>query len=120
MAALLGGLLLRFDLRGLETASVASVRTASVFAGPGTGSATSRYWPMRIREENRNMILLATVTLCCSALAGTLALFEPVLGPAPEKRVAEGAVIDITRTSIQAPVRVVGAPFEPNVNPRER
>ncbi|MBP0114032.1 hypothetical protein [Bradyrhizobium vignae] len=71
------------------------------------------------------MILLATVTLCCSALAGTLALFEPVLGPAPEKRVAEGAVIDITvidisRTSIQAPVRVVGAPFEPNVNPRER
>lgn len=75
---------------------------------------------MRIREENRNIILLVTVMLCCGAVAGTLTLFEPELVPAPEKRVAERAVIDVGRTSIQAPVRVIGAPFEPNVNPRER
>jgi len=76
---------------------------------------------MRIREENRNMILLATVTLCCSAVAGTLALFEPAPGRAPDKLVADRAVIDPTpRTPAQIPVRVVGAPFEPNVNPRER
>ncbi|GMO13933.1 MULTISPECIES: hypothetical protein [Bradyrhizobium] len=66
------------------------------------------------------MFLLATVTLCCAAVAGTLTLFAPLPGPAPEKLVAETAVIDVTRTSVQTPVRVVGAPFEPNVNPRER
>ena len=75
---------------------------------------------MRIREENRNMFLLATVTLCCGTVAGTLTLLEPVFQPAPERQVAERAVIDVTRISDQTPVRVVGAPFEPNVNPRER
>jgi hypothetical protein len=75
---------------------------------------------MRIREENRNMFLLVTVTLCCTAVAGTLTLLEPTLGPAPERQVAERTVIDVTRVSDQTPVRVVGAPFEPNVNPRAR
>ena len=76
---------------------------------------------MRIREEDRNMVLLATVTLCCSAVAATLALFEPMRGQAPDKLVADRAVIDLTtRTPAHIPVRVVGAPFEPNVNPRER
>ncbi|WP_407118722.1 hypothetical protein [Bradyrhizobium sp. LMG 9283] len=62
------------------------------------------------------MILLATVTLCCGAVAGTLTLLEPVLGPAPEKPAAKRVAIDVTAQT----VRVVGAPFEPNVNPRER
>ena len=75
---------------------------------------------MRIREENRNMFLLATVTLCCSAVAGTLTLLQPMLGQAPERLVAEREAIDVTRVSDQTPVRVVGAPFEPNVNPRQR
>ncbi|RQH15671.1 hypothetical protein [Bradyrhizobium sp. RP6] len=75
---------------------------------------------MRISEENRNIVLLATVMMCCGAVAGTLTLLEPALGPDREERVAERAVIDVTRTSIQTQVRVVGAPFEPNVNPRER
>jgi len=77
---------------------------------------------MRISEENRNMFLLATVTLCCGAVAVTLTLLEPVLQPVrgPERLVAERAVIDVDRTPVQTPVRVVGAPFEPNVNPRER
>jgi hypothetical protein len=74
---------------------------------------------MLIREENRNMVLLATVALCCSAFAGVLAMIEPVPGRAPDKLVAETAVTGDT-TPTQIPVRVVGAPFEPNVNPRER
>ena len=72
---------------------------------------------MRIREENRNMFLLATVTLCCVAVAGTFALFELAPAPAPATQVAERAAIDVTAPT---PVRVVGAPFEPNINPRER
>ena len=66
------------------------------------------------------MFLLATVTLCCGAVACTLTLLEPVLGSQPEKLVAERAMTDVPRTSDLTPVRVVGAPFEPNVNPRER
>lgn len=72
---------------------------------------------MRIKKENRNMFLLATVTLCCAAVAGTVALFEPPPGPAPATQVAERAAINV---SDPTPVRVVGAPFAPNVNPRER
>ena len=72
---------------------------------------------MRIREENRNMFLLTTVALCCSAVAGTVAMFEPTPAPLPEKQVAQRMAIEL---SAQTPVRVVGAPFEPNVNPRER
>jgi hypothetical protein len=72
---------------------------------------------MLIKEENRNVFLLTAVTLCCGAVAGTLALFEPVLGQAPEKPVAERAAVNVTAPT---PLRVVGAPFEPNVNPRER
>ena len=72
---------------------------------------------MRIKEENRNMFLLATVTLCSVAVAGTVALFELAPGPAPATQVAERAAIDVTAPT---PVRVVGAPFEPNINPRER
>ncbi|MCK1386930.1 hypothetical protein [Bradyrhizobium sp. 21] len=63
------------------------------------------------------MFLLATVTLCCGAVAGTVALFELTPGPAPAKQMAERAAIDV---AAPAPVRVVGAPFEPNLNPRER
>lgn len=74
---------------------------------------------MRIREENRNMFLLAAVTLCCSAMAGTFALLEPVLGQdrPQDRRVAASVVID---AGARTPVRVVGTRFEPNVNPRER
>lgn len=75
---------------------------------------------MRIREENRNMFLLATVTLCCGAVAATSALFEPVIGSPADQLVAEQTVNSTPQTPDLTPVRVVGAPFEPNVNPRER
>ena len=83
---------------------------------------------MRIREENCNMVLLAAVTLVGVAVAGGAALVgqptqsrrgSPIgrpahaeQAPSPDKR--------IINVSDQPPVRVVGAPFVPNTNPRER
>jgi hypothetical protein len=83
---------------------------------------------MRIREENCNMVLLAAVTVFCTAIAGGATLIgvtdnKPVRladrmtgrveqPPAPDRR--------IIRVSDQPPVRVIGAPFIPNTNPRER
>jgi hypothetical protein len=72
---------------------------------------------MRIRKDNRNMFLLTTVALCCAVVADAFALFEPIFGQGPGMRVADSRPID---SSTQASVRVVGAPFVPNVNPRQR
>ncbi|MBR1128395.1 hypothetical protein [Bradyrhizobium iriomotense] len=63
------------------------------------------------------MVLLGTVTLCCAIVAGTLALLEPVFGRAPQRQIAESKPVDVVAP---AAVRVVGAPFVPNVKPRER
>ncbi len=81
---------------------------------------------MRIREENRNMILLAAVTLICSAVACGATLVGP-----PDTRTAHlagklsaydapSADRRITRVSQEPPVRIVGAPFVPNTHPRDR
>jgi hypothetical protein len=83
---------------------------------------------MRIPEENCNMVLLAAVTLVGVAVAGGAALIGEsdtvparladrtpgytVRAPSPDQR--------IINVSDQVPVRVVGAPFIPNTNPRER
>lgn len=67
------------------------------------------------------MVLLTTVTLCCAVVAGALAVLEPVFGEPAEKQVADSSPIDSSaQVSVQASVRVVGAPFVPNVNPRQR
>lgn len=71
---------------------------------------------MRMREDNRNIVLLTTVTLCCAVVAGTLAVLEPVFGEASAKRVVDNKPID---RAAQVSVRVVGTPFVPNVNPRQ-
>ena len=82
---------------------------------------------MRIREENCNMVLLAAVVLMSVAITGSVSL----LGSADKNPVriadrlpgrAEQAPADkrIIYISDQPPVRVVGAPFVPNTNPRER
>jgi len=71
---------------------------------------------MRIREDNRNIILLTTVTLCCAVVAGTLAVLEPVFGEASGKRTVDSKPIV---SAAEVSVRVVGAPFVPNVNPRQ-
>ena len=66
---------------------------------------------MRIREENCNMVLLAAVTLSCTVVAGAVA----------DMRVADTAPsIQRVSTVDRSDVRVVGTPFVPNVNPRER
>ena len=83
---------------------------------------------MRIREENCNMVLLAVVSALSVAIAGG----ATVLGIADNKPVQvadrttsrfEQAPSSDTRTirvSDRPAVRVVGAPFVPNTNPRER
>ncbi len=83
---------------------------------------------MRIREENCNMVLLAVVAFVSLVIAGGATLLgftdnKPVQladrttgrieqAPSPDKR--------IIYVGDQPPVRVVGAPFVPNTNPRER
>jgi hypothetical protein len=83
---------------------------------------------MRIREENCNMVLLAVVASFSVAVAGGAALLgfadnKPIQladrttgrveqAPSPDKR--------IIYVNDQPSVRVVGAPFVPNTNPRER
>jgi hypothetical protein len=67
---------------------------------------------MKVREENRNMVLLAAITLVSVMVAGGLALLDP----APQPAVASQPAYLADST----PVRVVGAPFVPNTNPRER
>jgi hypothetical protein len=65
---------------------------------------------MRIPEENRNMVLLATVTAFTAAIACAVALLDP----APAQTDSKPAYL-----AEQTPARVVGVPFEPNTNPRE-
>jgi hypothetical protein len=83
---------------------------------------------MRIREENCNMVLLAAVTVFSVAIAGgatlmgftdnnTVRIADRMTGrseeaPSPDRR--------IIYVSDEPPVRVVGAPFVPNTNPRQR
>ena len=67
---------------------------------------------MRIPEENRNLVLLATVALCAGLLALIAAAFEP------ESSTAQTASKP-TMIADQTPVRVIGTPFVPNTNPRE-
>ena len=70
---------------------------------------------MRIRKDNRKMLLLAAVTLCCIVAAGTAALFDPM--PVRDKQAIDTGQVRVGDVS---GVRVVGTPFVPNVNPRER
>jgi hypothetical protein len=67
---------------------------------------------MRVREEDRNIVLLASVALVCATLALIAAAFEPAASTA---RTASKQAALADRT----PVRVVGVPFVPNTNPRD-
>ena len=84
---------------------------------------------MRIREEDCNLVLLAVVTVFTLAIAGGATLLQPV--SAADKtpvrvadRIVGGTAPSAGRPSVnlagQTPARVVGAPFVPNTNPRER
>jgi len=95
----------------------------------GTARSLPRFPDMRIREENCNMVLLAAVIVFSAAIAGGATLIgttdnKPLRlaadrmtgrveqSPPPDRR--------IIRASDQPPVRVIGAPFIPNTNPRQR
>jgi len=67
---------------------------------------------MSVREDNRNMILLGGVTLVCAAIAGIAWAIDPAPAPASARPPPYAAN--------QTDVRVVGIPFVPNTNPRER
>ena len=67
---------------------------------------------MRVREEDRNMVLLAAVTLFSLVVAGGLNVME---APPPPAEASKPLYV-----ADEAPVRVIGSPFVPNTNPRER
>jgi hypothetical protein len=87
---------------------------------------------MRIREENCNLVLLAGVTLVSTVIAGGAALLEPASTVSKSRPVyaaaaspsanaaATSPAAEPARRVDQIPVRVVGAPFVPNTNPRQR
>ena len=91
---------------------------------------------MRIREENCNLVLLAGVTMVSAVIAGAAALLEPAsavsktrpiyaaaAAPSPSANAATtspAADRKPARLVDQIPVRVVGAPFVLNTNPRQR
>jgi hypothetical protein len=97
-------------------------------ASAGTSRALPRFSGMRIREENCNMILLAVVTSISVAIAGGAML----VGPADDNpaRLAERTTVPTEQAASSdkriiyvtdaPPARMVGAPFVPNTNPRER
>ena len=66
---------------------------------------------MRVREENCNIVLLTAVVLLSAVIAGIANWWA---GPQTASTKAPAHFAE------QTPVRVVGAPFVPNVNPRER
>jgi hypothetical protein len=71
---------------------------------------------MRVREENCNMVLLAAVTLVSVLVAVIASWWE---GPQPSA--ANPPVYVVHQTAAHhTSVRTVGAPFIPNVNPRDR
>jgi hypothetical protein len=70
---------------------------------------------MRVREEDCNMLLLAAVTAFSLAVAGIATVLEPAPGPASQQD-----TIKPVHVADQTPVRVIGTPFVPNTNPRER
>ena len=79
----------------------------------GTTAASPRFPVMKVHEENRNAVLLAAIMTTCAMVAGVSALFEPAT--ASQEVARRPAYL-----SDSTPVRIVGVPFVPNTNPRER
>jgi hypothetical protein len=71
---------------------------------------------MKIREENCNMFLLAVVTVFTVVIAASSSL----VGPTDKAPVRYAARAEQAPAADKPAVRVVGAPFVPNTNPRER
>jgi len=67
---------------------------------------------MRVREDNRDIVLLASVALLCALIALAAAAFDPA--PSTARTANQQAAL-----ADETPVRIVGVPFVPNTNPRE-
>ena len=79
---------------------------------------------MKIHEENCNMFLLAVVTVFTVIVAASVGLVGPsdkapvrFAARAEQEPAADKPIVPVTD---RPAVRVVGAPFVPNTNPRER
>jgi hypothetical protein len=70
-----------------------------------------------MRNEDYDRELLAAVTLICATIAVGASLLDPS-SPAVAKSIASAQ--SPARLEQVEPVRVVGTPFVPNTNPRER
>jgi hypothetical protein len=92
----------------------------------GTNPHLPRFPGMKVREENCNMVLLAIVAVFTVVIASGASLVGPAdknpIQFADRTRAEPAASADkrIIYVSDQPPVRVIGAPFVPNTNPRER
>lgn len=79
---------------------------------------------MKIREENCNMFLLAVVTVFTVIVAASSSLVgatdKAPIRYAARAEQSPAADKSIVYVADQPAVRVVGAPFVPNTNPRER
>ena len=76
---------------------------------------------MRVREANRNLLLLGSFTLLSVAAAGIVTLLDPAPAPASAApRPAANQAPAPGQALSQTPVRIVGIPFVPNTNPRQR
>lgn len=75
---------------------------------------------MRVREENCNMLLLAAVTVFSVGVAGVVSVMQ--VEPSSQATAAKPseAMKPVHVLADQGPVRVIGTPFVPNTNPRER
>ena len=83
---------------------------------------------MRIQEENRNIVLLSGVCLVSALIAGAATVLEPTSGVNKSRPVYLAHAAATSSTAERKPaqpaepiaVRVIGAPFLPNTNPRQR
>ena len=76
---------------------------------------------MRVRETNRNLLLLGSFTLLSVAAAGIVALLDPAPAPASAApRPAANQAPAPSRAQPETRVRIVCTRFVPNTNPRQR
>jgi hypothetical protein len=91
-------------------------------------SALTPFFRMNIREDNCNMVLLAAVTLFSLVIVSGATVVESGSdSPTPGAKETSAGVYPATAhgkslvyVNDKPQVRVVGAPFLPNINPSER
>jgi hypothetical protein len=76
---------------------------------------------MWVHATKRNLMLLGGFALLSVAAAGIVAVLDPAPAPAnATPRPAANQAPVPSQALTQTPVRIVGTPFVPNTNPRQR